>query len=509
MIRRLVERVRTDGDAPTVTTTAPVTGGPVAELPQSSPAAVARVVARARAAQSAWARRTPRGRAAVLWGLYDRVLAHQRQVLDLIQIEAGKSRAHAFEEVADVAITAAWYARHGPRLLDDTRRRGLVPGLSVATEVHHPKGVVGMIAPWNYPLTLTVADAVPALLAGNAVVLKPDTQTALTALWGAVQLEAAGLPADVLQIVVGEGPVTGAALVDAVDHVSFTGSSEVGRRIAQQAAARLVSSSLELGGKNGFYVAADADLDGAAAAAVRDCFASAGQMCVGTERLVVHRAVADAFLDRFVARVERLRMGPALDYSVDLGCLSSPAQLERVRSHVDDAVARGARVLTGGGPRPDIGPLFFAPTVLAGVPDTAVCYAQETFGPVVAVHRVASDDDAVALINDTEYGLNASVWSRDTRRARGIARRIRTGTVNINDAYTASWSALSSPMGGRGQSGLGRRHGAEGLLRCTESQTIALQRVDVGPLYAQAGPRLAAGATALLRTARRLRLPWP
>ena len=488
---------------------APFDGTPIAELPQSSAAHVVAAVDRARVAQRRWADVAPRDRAAVLWRLHDLVLGRQQQVLDLIQLEGGKARAHAFEEVADVAITASWYARTGPRLLTDTRRRALVPVLSAATELRHPRGVVGIIAPWNYPLTLTVSDALPALLAGNAVVLKPDPQTTLTALWGAQMLAEAGLPPDVLQVVAGDGPVVGAALTDAVDYVCLTGSTATGRAVAQRAAARLIGCSLELGGKNGLYVAADADVERAAEAAVRDCFSGAGQVCVAMERVVLHRDVADAFVDRFVERTERLRPGAGFDYSADVGCLISAAHLHRVQAHVDDAVAKGARVLTGGTPRSDIGPLFFAPTVLADVPATAACYDEETFGPVVAVHRVGSDDQAVALLNDTVYGLNASVWSRDRGHALRIARRIRSGTVTVNEAYTTAWSAISSPMGGRGQSGLGRRHGAEGLLRFTESQTIAEQRVGLGPLYARGGQWVAASLSGALRAARRMHLPWP
>ena len=509
LIERLSRRIVAAADAPCAAATAPFTGAVVAELPQSSPEDVGRAMARAREAQPAWAAISPGERAAVLWRLYDHVLDTQQHVLDLIQIESGKARAHALEEVVDVAITASWYARRGPRLLADVRRRGLFPGLGVATQVRHPKGVVGVIAPWNYPLTLSVSDALPALLAGNAVVVKPDALTTLTALWAAAALEAAGLPTGVFQVVAGRGSVVGSALIDEVDYICFTGSTQTGRTVAQRAAERLIGCSLELGGKNGLYVAADANVARAAEAAVRDCFSNAGQLCVSMERIVLHRDIADAFLDRFLRLTERLRLGAALDYSVDVGCLVSDQQMARVRAHVDDAVARGARVLTGGEPRPDVGPLFFAPTVLADVPADATCYGQETFGPVVAVHRVVSDAEAIALINDTDYGLSASVWSRDPGHALGIARRIRSGTVNVNEAYTSSWSAISSPMGGRRQSGLGRRRGVEGLLRFTESQTIARERLGFGPIYAQGGQRIAAGFTGLLRAARRAHLPWP
>jgi succinate-semialdehyde dehydrogenase/glutarate-semialdehyde dehydrogenase len=508
--RRLTARVVAAPDARRETTTAPFTGAPLAELPLSTPDDVRVAVARARSAQPVWAARDVRDRAQVLLRLHDLVLARRAELLDLVQLECGKARAHAFEEIADVAVNARWYARRGPGLLADVRHPGLVPGLTRVTEVRQPKGVVGVIAPWNYPFTLAVSDALPALLAGNAVVLKPDTRTALTALAGAELLAEAGLPEGVLGVVVGDGPVVGGALVDAVDHVCFTGSTATGRTVAARAAIRLVGASLELGGKNGAYVAADADLDRAAEGVVRDCFSSAGQLCVSIERLVLHEAVADAFLDRFLDRVRRLRLGTALDFSADVGSLLSPEQLARVRAHVEDAVTRGATVLAGGRHRPDVGPLFFEPTVLEGVPADAVCAREETFGPVVAVRRVGSDAEAVAVMNETEYGLNASVWTGDARHGARLARSVVAGTVSVNEAYIASWGSIASPMGGRRTSGLGRRHGREGLLRFTEPQTIAVQRgPGFGVAYAQGSERFSELFTHLLQAARAARLPWP
>src|ERR687884_2222839 len=483
--RRLTARVVAAPDARRATTTAPFTGAPLAELPLSTPDDVRAAVARARSAQPSWAARDVRDRAEVLLRLHDLVLARRAELLDLVQLECGKARAHAFEEIADVAINARWYARKGPGLLGDVRHPGLVPGLTRVTEVRQPKGVVGVIAPWNYPFTLALSDALPALLAGNAVVLKPDTRTALTALAGAELLAEAGLPEGLLGVVVGDGPVVGGALVDAVDHVCFTGSTATGRVVAQQAAARLVGASLELGGKNGCYVAADADLDRAAEGAVRDCFSAAGQLCVSIERLVLHEEIADAFLDRFLGRVRRLRLGAGLDFGADVGSLVSAEQLARVRAHVEDAVARGATVLAGGRPRPDIGPFFYEPTVLDHVPADAACSREETFGPVVSVRRASSDAEAISLMNETDYGLNASVWTRDARRGAMLARHVVAGTVSVNESFVASWASVAAPMGGRRSSGLGRRHGREGILRFTEPQTVAVQRgPGFGPLHA-------------------------
>lgn len=508
--RRLVARAVAGPADPALTTRTPLTGAPLAMLPRSAPQDVDRAVDAARAAQPTWAARAPRDRAGVLLRFHDVVLQRQSELLDVIQLETGKARLSAYEEVADIAVQCRWLARVGPRLLADRRRRGIAPMLTHVLQVHQPKGVVGVIAPWNFPLVLSIGDALPALLAGNAVVLKPDDQTALTALLAATMLDDAGLPEGLLQVVLGDGPGVGGAVVDRVDHVCFTGSTPTGRVVGRQAAGRLVGASLELGGKNGAYVAEDADLDRAAEALVRDCFNNTGQQCIGIERLVLHEAVAETFLDRFVDRVRRLRLSAALDFTGDIGSLTNADQLAKVAGHVEDAVAHGARVLVGGRPRPDVGPFFYEPTVLEDVPPAATCFAAETFGPVVAVHRVSSDAQALAIVNDGPYGLNAAVWTRDLRRGRLLARRIRTGTVSVNEAYSATWGSPAAPMGGRGDSGLGRRHGAEGLLRFTEAQTIAVQRgVGFGVLYGQGPERFATSFTGALRAARAARLPWP
>jgi acyl-CoA reductase-like NAD-dependent aldehyde dehydrogenase len=455
---------------------APFTGAVLGEIPRMNADDVISAATRARAAQRAWAATPISERARSFLHFHDLVLRHQQELLDLIQLETGKARRHAFEEVADTAIVARHYAVHAARYLRPERRRGAVPGLTNTRVYHHPHGVVGIIAPWNYPLSLAVTDAIPALLAGNAVILKPDENTSFTALLALDLLSRAGLPEGLFQIVTGHGPELGEPLIANVDYLSFTGSTGTGRIVAQQAAARLIGSSLELGGKNPMIVLADADLDAAVDGAVRGAFASAGQLCISIERLYLQAPIHARFLERFVQRTRELRLSAALDYSGDIGSLASAAQLERVEGHILDAVDQGATILAGGNRRPEIGPLFFEPTILTSVRPGMLAYDQETFGPVVAIYSFEEVDDVIARANASRYGLNASIWTDSPRRARAIATRLQAGTVNINDAYAAAWASVDAPMGGFKESGLGRRHGAEGILRFTEAQTVASQR---------------------------------
>ncbi|MFJ9730219.1 succinic semialdehyde dehydrogenase [Streptomyces sp. NPDC101171] len=455
----------------------PFTGEKLADLPESTPEDVRKAFEAARAAQAVWERTPVRQRAAVLLRFHDLVLERQAEVLDLIQLETGKARLHAHEEVQAVAVAARHYGRKAPGYLRPKRHTGAVPTLTKVTELRHPRGVVGQIAPWNYPLELSVGDALPAFAAGNAVVMKPDTETCLTALWARDLLVEAGLPEDVFQVVLGEGPVVGPELVRHADYVSFTGSTRTGREVAQGAAARLVGVSLELGGKNAMLVLEDADIEKAAAGAVRACFSSAGQLCISIERLYVHESVADAFLERFAARTRAMRLGNSLAYGADMGSLVGERQLKTVEGHVQEAVAKGARVVTGGVARPDIGPYFFEPTILDGVEESMAVCEEETFGPVVSLYRFKTEDEAVERANSTPYGLNASVWTKSARRGLDVASRLRTGTVNVNEGYAPAYGSVQSPMGGMKDSGLGRRHGSEGILKYTEAQTVARQRL--------------------------------
>ena len=478
----------------------PITGQPLAMVPQSGEADVDEAFARARRAQRAWARTPLAERAAMLLRLHDLVLDKQDEIIDLICWESGKARKHAFDEPLHIALTARYYGRTAVQHLAPKRVRGVVPTLTQAEVNRQPKGVVGIIAPWNYPFTMALCDGIPALLAGNAVVIKPDAQTMLSALLGAQLLEEAGLPEGLWNVVAGPGRELGTPMIERSDYVCFTGSTPTGRIIARQCAEQLIGCSLELGGKNPMLVLRDADLDRAAEGAVRAVFSNAGQLCVSIERLYVADQVYDRFRDKLVARTKAMKLHAGLEWGSDMGSLISQEQLDTVVAHVDDAVAKGARVLAGGRARPDLGPYFYEPTVLEGVTPEMTCFGEETFGPVVALHRFHDEADAVSRANEGEFGLNASIYSRDTRRARLLAGQVRCGTVNVNEAFAATFASIEAPMGGMRASGMGRRQGAEGVLRYTETQSVAVQRLlRFGPVLGMRDKTYAQVMTANLR----------
>ncbi len=453
----------------------PLNGELVGVVPEGTETDVATAVDRARVVQRAWAATPVKERAAVLLRYHDLVLDHQDELLDLIQAENGKARVWAFEEILDQAVTARYYARLAPRALKPKAKMTALPGLVRTWEHHVPKGVVGVISPWNYPLVLAVSDALAALVAGNAIVIKPDSQTPFTAIRAFELLQEAGLPDGLVQIVTGPGRSVGTAIIERSDYVMFTGSTDTGRKVASQAAERLIGMSAELGGKNPMVITDDVDVDTAVEGAVVAAFANTGQLCISIERIYVEDGIADRFTDALGRRVSALKLGAEQAYGAEVGALASQDQLDKVSAHVDDAVAKGARVVAGGKARPDIGPWFYEPTVLADVTPEMDLYAEETFGPVVAVYPVRSVDEAVERANETEYGLNASVYCGDGGRGRAIGARLQAGTVNVNDGYSSAWATLDAPMGGMKASGVGRRHGHEGLLKYTESQTIAVR----------------------------------
>jgi succinate-semialdehyde dehydrogenase/glutarate-semialdehyde dehydrogenase len=475
-----VATASTDADRDVI---APFTGDVFAAAPDATPADVERAVADAWDAQSRWADRDFDARTAVFERFHDLVLDRREDLMDVMQLETGKSRADAYVEVMDIAMTARYYATRVADQLESERRRAALPFVSTARVHHEPVGVVGIISPWNYPLTLAVGDAIPALLAGNTVVLKPAEETPYTALATAALLREAGLPHDAFGVVPGDGETLGDPLIEAVDYVSFTGSTAVGRQIAAKAGEELVDCSLELGGKNPIYVRPDVDVDTAVDRAISAVFSNAGQLCISSERLYVHEDVYDEFKARFVDAVADLDLGTDYAYGVSIGSLISESQRERVERHVADARDRGATVEVGGERRADVGPYFYAPTVLTDLPADATAACEETFGPVVGMEPVESDGEAIRKANDTEYGLHAAVLSADVDRGRAIAREIDAGTVAVNDGYITAWAAHDAPMGGMNDSGLGRRHGPEGVKRFTEAQTVSTSRfVPIDPV---------------------------
>ncbi|MFC3960904.1 succinic semialdehyde dehydrogenase [Nocardia jiangsuensis] len=461
------------------------TGEPLGTVPVGTAADVEAAFGTARAAQPRWAARDAAERAAVLDRFRGLLVRHRDELMDIVQAETGKARWAAQEEIMGMLFAARWFTRNAPALLRPQSVPGAFPLLNRASVRTQPKGVVGVIAPWNYPMLLSVGDAIPALLAGNAVVVKPDSQTPFSALAAADLLYRAGLPRGLLQVVPGPGTEVGTAIADSCDYLMFTGSSATGRTLAERAGRRLIGFSAELGGKNPMIVARGANLDRAAKAAVRACFSNAGQLCISIERLYVERSIADEFTEKFLRAVGTARLGAGYGYTADIGSLISAAQLETVTKHVADATSKGATVLAGGKARPDIGPLFFEPTVLADVTDEMECGRSETFGPLVSIYPVESVDEAVRLANDTEYGLNASVWARTKADGERIAARLRAGTVCVDEGYAPAWGTTGAPMGGMGTSGVGRRHGADGLLKYTEPQTVVVTRflnLDTPPL---------------------------
>ncbi len=430
----------------------------------------------ARRVQTSWRASTFADRKRILLRFHDLVLKNRELLLDMIQLEMGKNRASAFDEVMDVAINARYYGNHLASFLRPSRHPGALPVLTRSREYHYPKGVVGQISPWNYPLTLGISDALAALAAGNTVVAKPDSSTPFCTLLALKLLLEAGLPENVMQVVTGPGRVVGNAIADRCDYLMFTGSTATGKTLGEQVGRRLVGFSAELGGKNPMIVQADADLRRAVEGSVHGCFSNSGQLCVSVERIYVEEGIYDDYLRELTAAVSAMSIGPGLDWSVDMGSLASRQQLDTVTEFVEDARAKGATVVTGGRARPDLGPYFYEPTVLTDVPDDARLRREEVFGPVIYVQKVRDVEEALRLANDTTYGLNACIFG-DPRTAWEVAPRIEAGSVNINDGYTASWGSVDIPLGGVKESGMSRRHGREGLLKYTETQNISEQRI--------------------------------
>ncbi|HEX8852278.1 MAG TPA: aldehyde dehydrogenase family protein, partial [Pyrinomonadaceae bacterium] len=449
----------------------PATGAELARVPVRTAEEVGRAVARARAAQKSWSALSFRERGRIVFAARALVLAEMDELAQLISRESGKPAAEAISmEIVPTLDLMQFFARRTARLLKPERIPiGLYELMGRTSYVEYrPLGVVGIISPWNFPWAIPLGEVVMALMAGNAVVLKPSELTPLVALKIGDMFERAGLPAGLLEIVTGAG-ATGAALVESgVDKIMFTGSVATGKRVAEAAARRLVPVVLELGGKDPMLVFEDADIEAAAHAAVWGAFANSGQACASVERCYIDERVAPAFTTRVVELTRALKQDIGAREGADLGAMSSARQLSIVEEHVREAVEHGARVLTGGG-RADIEgvtqdeTLFHQPTVLADVNHTMRVMREETFGPVLPLMTFKTEEEAVRLANDSEFGLTASVWTRDIGRGRRVASRVEAGTVMVNEVLYTHGIA-QTPWGGVKQSGLGRTHGRLGLL---------------------------------------------
>ena len=459
----------------------PATGEVLRELDSASQVEVEAAVLQAREAQPHWAGFGVRRRIELLRQFQRKLLEKKKEIAEAITREAGKPTAEALiTEVLVVLDAARFLSENAYRLLQDES----IPHGNIATKLkcgrllREPYGVIAIISPWNYPFSIPATETLAALVAGNAVVLKPSEFTSLVAFEFESLLHAAGLPKHVFQIVVGGG-ATGAALVNSrIDKLVFTGSIATGRRIAAAAASRLLPLVLELGGKDPMLVLEDADIDVASSAAAWGAFLNAGQTCLSVERCYVDRRVYQEFLNACVEKTKKLRVGNGLDPDTDVGPMIHEKQLQLVESHVQDAAARGARVLTGGRRLAEVGRNFFAPTVLADVTHQMRIMREETFGPVLPIMTFDSDDEAIRLANDSEYGLAASVWTRDRVRGEGLARRIQAGTVMVNDVVSC-FGISEAPHGGVKQSGLGRTHGRFGL-----EEMVRLKYLDTDRLPA-------------------------
>jgi acyl-CoA reductase-like NAD-dependent aldehyde dehydrogenase len=451
----------------------PATGENIASVPFVAPGQVAELVARARRAQPGWEALGFDGRAAVLKRCQKWMSDNSERVIETIVSETGKTYEDALTaEVGYAEGAFAFWAKNAPKYLAEERVKTSSPfakGRKLIVR-YAPVGVVGVIGPWNYPLTNSFGDCIPALAAGNAVLLKPSQVTPLTSMLMGEMMRECGLPGDVYQAVPGDGE-TATALIDEVDFVMFTGSTATGKKVMERAARTLTPVALELGGKDPMIVCADADLERAANAAVHYSMQNAGQTCISTERVYVEEPIHDEFVRLVTHKVNALRQGaPGGAGSVDVGAVIHPPQSDIVEQHVNDAVERGARVLTGGGRR-DEGGHFFEPTVLVDVDHSMAAMTEETFGPTVPIMKVKDADEAVRLANDSPFGLQASVWTKDAAKGERLARRVEAGTVTVNDSQV-NYVALELPMGGWKESGLGTRHGADGIRKYTKRQTL-------------------------------------
>jgi acyl-CoA reductase-like NAD-dependent aldehyde dehydrogenase len=461
----------------------PATQEVIAQFVAARTEEIAEYFARARKAQIEWAARPVRERCALLRRVRDRIFERREEIVSVITRESGKPRVEAvFAELLLALDTAEFLARRAPKWLRPER----VPHHNLALKaktgwlLHEPQGVVAIISPWNYPFSIPFSEVAPAVVAGNAVLLKPSELAPWCGALVGELFEQAGAPAGLVQVLQGGGAIGAALVAGGADKVFFTGSVETGRRIAEACARQLIPSVLELGGKDAMIICADADLEIASSAAVWGGFTNCGQACLSVERIYVEQSIAGRFTELCVAKTKKLRVGPASDPDAEIGPMIRQRQLERVEQQVRDAVDRGAKILTGGNVRTDLGPNYYQPTVVTDVDHTMRLMKEETFGPVLAIRAVADTDEAIRLANDSPFGLSGSIWTRDAAKGRELAGRLRAGSVMVNDV--ASYYGISeAPHGGRGVSGWGRSHSRLGLLEMVQVKYVDVDRLPGTP----------------------------
>lgn len=457
----------------------PVTGDVIARYEATAPESLPTIFEAARAAQKDWAARPIEFRCAMLRRLRDAMFNDREEIADVISRETGKPRVEAIlAEILLALDTADFLAQRAPRWLRPER----VPHHNLAMKAksgwleYKPYGIVAVVSPWNYPFAIPMTELIAAVVAGNAVVLKPSELTPWTGWLAREFFRRAEFPTGIVQVVQGGGEL-GAALIEAgPDKVFFTGSVATGQRIAEACARKLIPSVLELGGKDAMIVLADANLEIASSAAVWGGFMNCGQTCISVERIYVEQPVAARFTELCVQKAKKLKVGPPSDSSSDIGPMIRVRQLEKVEEQLKDATARGATVLTGGTRRSDLGPNFMEPAVVTGVDHSMEIMRDETFGPVIAVCPVASAEEGVRLANDSPFRLSASIWTANARRGRELASRVRAGSVMVNDV-ASYYGICEAPHGGSGASGWGRTHSRLGLLEMVQVKYIDVDRL--------------------------------
>jgi acyl-CoA reductase-like NAD-dependent aldehyde dehydrogenase len=454
----------------------PATGEVIGSVPRLTPEQVGELVAKARAAQPGWEALGFSGRGRTFKQAKQWLIDNRERMAETIISETGKTYEDAGLELAVAIESFGFWAKQAKHYLEDERVRTRSPMLLGRKIVvrHEPLGVVGVIGPWNYPLVNAFCDAVPALMAGNSVILKPSSDTPFTSILTEEMMRECGLPENVLAVATG-GRVTAEALIDGSDFIMFTGSTETGRSVMERAAKSLTQVSLELGGKDPMIVLSDANLERAANGAAYYSMLNSGQVCISAERAYVEEPVYDRFVEMVTERVKNLRQGtPGGPGSVEVGAITTPSQVDLIEAHVKDAVDKGARITTGGH-RGDGPGDFFEPTVIADADHTMTCMMEETFGPTLPIMKVRDAEEAVRMANDSPFGLQGSVWTADKRRGEELARQVEAGTVLVNDAMI-NYAAFGAPMSGWKESGVSGRHGANGIRKYCKTQTIVTNR---------------------------------